>query len=555
MSFDEEVDVLVAGTGAAGCAAALGAVTSGASKVLVCEKSKRLVGGTTKIAGGGWLWCPNNPFLAALGVHQDPAEIQNLLKNLAYPEGFPHANDVRLMEAFAEEWPAVVKTLMDNKFMELQAVEVRDEEDVGRVEALIRRKMAADPEFTAKTGISEKNIKSLAKLMPSYCAEHDLDLCPSGKVLAPSGGTTSRQLEKAVRSFEPKTEIRMGTQVVDIVFEEDRVVGAVVKDMKSGEEKRIRVRNGVIFGSGGYSGNEEMKEKYFGRKFVPMGTCSAKTNTGDFAEIARKHSIPLSGMDKAWLKQVVLPFKRERVGVFFLNADSYMVVDRTGKRFACEKDFYQQRGMQMFQNPERRCVFFVFDHRSRDAFEGPIKGLGGPIPFKEQEEDCLLEGSNVEELTSAIRSKLAEVAPGFELASDFAKSLQAQLEKYNGFANSGKDPEFARGDDVAQYCWHTPRAEGNTTPNKTMFPIDMKSLKCVIMGLSTLDTKGGPEITRNGQVLGQTGLPITGLYGAGNCVRSSTSFSYPASGVTLSNAILFGFLGGRHAMAPSKSKL
>ena len=555
MKFDEEVDVLVAGTGAAGCAAALGAVTSGANKVLVCEKSKRMVGGTTKIAGGGWLWCPNNPFLKKLGVQQDPEEIKYLLQSLAYPEGFPHQNDLELMDVFAEEWPKIVKTLMDNKFMELQAVEVRDEEDVERVEGLIRRKMAADPEFTAKTGISEKNIKALAKLMPSYCAEHDLDLCPSGKVLAPSGGTTSRQLEKAVRSFEPKTEIRMGTQVVDVIFEGNRVVGAVVEDVKTQKRKRIRTKNGVIFGSGGYSANEDMKEKYFGKKFVPMGTCSAKTNTGDFAQIAQKHSIPLSGMNRAWLKQVVLPFKRERVGVFFLNADSYMVVDRTGKRFACEKDFYQQRGMQMFQNPERRCVFFVFDQRSRDAFEGPIRGLGGPIPFKEQEEDCLLEGSNVDELTEAIKNKLAEVAPGFELAHDFASSLHTQIEKYNGFAASGKDPEFARGDNVAQYCWHTPRAAGNNTPNKTMFPIETKSLKCVIMGLSTLDTKGGPEITKNGQILGQTGLPIPGLYGAGNCVRSSTSFSYPASGVTLSNAILFGFLGGKHAMAPSSSKL
>jgi len=54
--------------------------------------------------------------------------------------------------------------------------------------------------------------------------------------------------------------------------------------------------------------------------------------------------------------------------------------------------------------------------------------------------------------------------------------------------------------------------------------------------------------------LGRASDPVEGLYGAGNCVRSSTHFSYPASGATLSNAVLFGFKAGLHAMKP-KNKL
>jgi len=41
--------------------------------------------------------------------------------------------------------------------------------------------------------------------------------------------------------------------------------------------------------------------------------------------------------------------------------------------------------------------------------------------------------------------------------------------------------------------------------------------------------------------------PVPGLYGAGNAVRSSTRNSYPASGVTLSNAIFFGWKAGQDA--------
>jgi len=415
--------------------------------------------------------------------------------------------------------------------------------------------MAADPALGGKTGISEQNIKALSGLMPSYCAEHPLDLCPSGKVLSPSGGTTSRQLEKAVKSFAPRSEIRMGAEVLDVVKDGERVVGVKVRDANSKAEYVVRAARGVVFASGGFSRNQAMLDEHLGSGV--FGTCAAPTNTGDFAQICQRHGVPLSGMDRAWLKQVVLPFKfPARVGVFFLNGDSFFVVDRTGRRFACEKNFYQQRGMQMFRHPERRFVFYIFDERSREKYEGPIKSLGSPIPADGDGDDCLVHGKDVVELAAGLRAKLAELDPDFALADDFDAQLQGQLDRFNGFARAGKDPEFQRGDNVAEYCWHTPRGSDNTFPNKTMYPLEPTRLCALVMGLGTLDTKGGPRINRHGQVLGADGGAVAGLYGAGNCVRSSTNYSYPASGVTLSNAILFGFLAGRHALSvPAAAKM
>jgi len=558
MMFDETVDVLVAGTGAAGCAAAIGAVTHGAEKVLVVEKAKRLVGGTTKLAGGGWLWCPNNRFLKQKGVHQSPEEITELLKDLAYPDGNADPLDVELMKAFAHDWPVVVETLQQEKLLVLKEVDVRDgDEDATRIEGLIREKMKSDPEFTSKSGIDESNIKALSRLMPSYCAHHPLDLCPSGKVLSPEG-STSRQLEKAVKKFAPKTEIRMGYQIIDLIRDESsqRVIGAKVLNVQTNETKNIRCIHGVVFGTGGFSHNQDLLKKYFGEENIPYGTCSAKTNTGDLVQICLKENIPVSGMDLAWLKQVVLPFDfSKRLGVFFLNADSFMVVDRTGSRFACEKDFYQQRGTQMFQNKDRKCVFHIYDERSRELFEGPFKSLGGPIPNYGSDDDCVIIGSTVTELTRGIRDKLLQVEPNFFLDQHFESNLEAQLSRFNSYAKSGIDLEFKRGDNVAQYCWHVPRVSDNELPNKTMHPIDTSNLRCLIMGVSTLDTKGGPRINRNGQILNGDATPIPGLYGAGNCVRSSTNKSYPASGVTLSNAVLFGYKAGQHAMVPGTSKV
>ena len=82
-----------------------------------------------------------------------------------------------------------------------------------------------------------------------------------------------------------------------------------------------------------------------------------------------------------------------------------------------------------------------------------------------------------------------------------------------------------------------------------MAPLDTSGpLYCVVMGLSTLDTKGGPRIDASGRILGEGGRPVPGLYGAGNCVKSFTRSSYPASGVTMASAITFGFVAGRECM-------
>merc|ERR1719213_1046975 len=83
-----------------------------------------------------------------------------------------------------------------------------------------------------------------------------------------------------------------------------------------------------------------------------------------------------------------------------------------------------------------------------------------------------------------------------------------------------------------------------------MYPLDYggdKSLNAIVMGLSTLDTKGGPQVDTCSRILDVDGRPVPGLYGAGNCVSSYSERAYPAAGSTVSNGIVFGFVAGKHA--------
>ncbi|KAH9259141.1 hypothetical protein BASA81_002761 [Batrachochytrium salamandrivorans] len=556
--FDEVVDVLVVGSGAAGCAAGASAKRHGAKKVIICEASQKMVGGTTKLAGGGWLWCPNNPFLKKLGVRQDTEELKQLLVDLAYPnQETADPIDLELINSFAEEWPTVLEQIMNEDVMKLRMVDVREEEDGKRVKALLLAKLAKHGESMRKQGITMQNLDQLAELMPSYCAEHELDLCPSGKVLSPDGSTTSLQLEKSAKRLG--CEIRMGARVVDLIFDPTGlvVIGAVIASGK-GIMTRIRATGGVVFGSGGFAQNSQYLNKYFAQgntNQVPFGSCAARTNVGDLVTLAEKYDIPLGNMETGWVKQCVLPFKfPQRLGVFFMNGDSYFVCDRSGRRFACDKDFYQQRGMQMKDHSEeRRCVFFIFDQRAWDKFEGPVKSLGSAYPNLEGNDDAVVQGTNAQELTTNLAGLLAKVAPGFELAKNFAVNLDQQIDRFNHMAKQGKDTEFGRGDNTAQYCWSITRAKDNSLPNKTMFPVEKSQLRAVVLGLSLLDTKGGPNIDRKGRILNKQNKPLPGLYGAGNAVRSATRNSYPASGVTLSNAVFFGWNAGKDAAERSMS--
>src|SRR5215831_12316923 len=94
------VDVLVAGTGASGMAAAVTAAHHGL-EVLVAEKEARY-GGTTA-RSGGWLWIPGTRLATEQGIQEPPGAAKAYLKH----EATTHFDEKRI-DAFLENGPKAI---------------------------------------------------------------------------------------------------------------------------------------------------------------------------------------------------------------------------------------------------------------------------------------------------------------------------------------------------------------------------------------------------------------------------------------------------------------
>lgn len=81
-SWDQEVDVVVVGSGGAGFAAAITARQLG-SDVLILEKGA-YVGGTTLVSGGG-MWIPNNTPMRELGIADDREQTLRYMARFSWP--------------------------------------------------------------------------------------------------------------------------------------------------------------------------------------------------------------------------------------------------------------------------------------------------------------------------------------------------------------------------------------------------------------------------------------------------------------------------------------
>ena len=531
-------DVVVVGSGAAAFATAIGAADRGLS-VLMLESTDKW-GGSTAMSGGG-LWMPDNPLMRRDGAGDSREEALTYLEATVGDEG--RATSRARKEAFvdgvgdfvdlterygvrwarAKDYPDYYPELPGGKIG--RGIEARpfDLDRIGDAAKTLRLLMAL-PLMTddvwqigrawSTVGGMTRGVRVVGRILGGLVR---------GKKLAGIGaGLAASLYDVAVQQLG--VELWLDSPVVDLEVEDGRVVGVVAR--RDGAEVRIGARRGVMLAAGGFDHNEDWRQKHHGIEGDPSG---APGNLGQVHAIAARHGAALELMDDAWWGASVAPVGDHDPGfIVGERALPYTImVDAQGRRFANEAESYVDLGHHMLEHDKDGAYWIISEARHARRY---LRNYAlDPRANKKLEEAGLL-------VKARTLAELADRA-GFD-----PQVFREQVQRFNGFARSGVDGDFGKGNSAYDRYYGDPTVR----PNPCLGPIEKGPFSAYRVVIGDLGTKGGVLTDEHARALREDGSVVEGLYAAGNVSASVMGRTYPGPGSTIAPASVFGLRGARH---------
>jgi len=553
--WDEEVDVLVIGSGAGGMTAAIAAADAHV-KVLVVEKSNEY-GGTSATSGGG-IWIPNSPIGKQAGLQDSEDEAFAYLR----PQSAPNVPD-ELIRAYVRRAPEMLAWLHERTPVRYLAVPYPDyhvEFPGGKMGLRTHLPMPFDGRLLGDDILKLRAPSPAASLFGvinwRFEETYTLLLRPKGwkRTLGRMFWRYLSDIPHRFRSIKDRSlslgnalvgglrlalkqrnvPIRLETGLVEILRDNGRVSGAMVE--QNGRRLRIRARKGVVLAAGGFERNAELRRKYLPGPDDPTMSGSQINNTGDAILAAERIGAALRNMQSTWSAPVfrVPGEARARLSTIERALPGCIIVNQAGKRYLNEAASYHVVGRQMVANDKpgagTQPSWVIFDHEFRHKYPmGPLLPLVPDALQAPGVRKILRKASTIEGLAGKIGVPAA--------------ALAATVERFNADARIGVDSEFDRGGPAYDRMYGDPRVQ----PNPTLAPIVKAPFYAFPIYGGDIGTNGGIVTDENARVLDTEGRPIQGLYAVGNNAASVMGESYPGAGVTLGPAMTFGYVAGRHA--------
>lgn len=507
ITWDKTVDVLIAGSGC-GLYAALVAAQEGAS-VCVVEKGS-MIGGTTALSGS-MCWVPNNVHMEKEGVKELPdAEVVAFLQAA---DAYGNADKSRL-----EHYVAHAKNVFSY------------------LETALGFSMSVRMSFPLRG-----DYYNLPGALPKGRSMDFLNA--EGK---PTGSKTFTEM-LLPKADELGVEILGDTSIVELVIDETgRAIGAKTLS-KGNKEQFIKAEKGVFLATGGFDWNKDMVKAYHrGPLYTSVGV---PTNTGDGHLIGMAVGAGLSNMQNSWGVQAIVAGETEEFSKLSdwgsaRSKPNSLLVNVRGRRFTNEASSYATCNPSFYAYDAGTCTYqnlpayLVFDQTYVDFYGFPAQ--------KTKEGEALQMPDYVKMYESL--EALAQ-ANGIE-----ASGLQDEITRFNGFAQTGQDSDWHRG----EWAFDT-GANGDLTglqqglASSCMGPVQTPPFYCVKMGPGCCGTSGGLAVDEQARVLQAVGAePIEGLYALGNCSASIFGSAYPGSGATVGAGVFQGLMGVQHALGYSK---
>ena len=548
----ETVDVVVVGAGGAGMAAALRAASLGLDTVLI-EKSNYF-GGNTSRSGGG-IWIPGNYALKAAG-QVEPGDLERSKEYLDSIVGDVVPKIRR--DTYLERGPEALEFIRDTTPIKLTWVpEYSDylpEHPGGRprgrsVEPLpLDGRVIGDelshlhPPYTKapanmvvlqqdfrKISLGMRTIKGPLTMLKVLARRIKAIL--RGEKLYGMGNALTIAMRKGLQ--DANVPVLYDTELTGLVETDGRIAG--VRVQRGDEQRVVLARRGVILGSGGFESNQELREKYLPRPTDAGWTTGSQFNTGGGHVAGLEAGAAVDLMDDAWWGPTIPLPGRTWFCLAERNLPGSIIVNAGGQRFMNEALPYVEATHEIYKahekGPDAVPAWMVFDQRYRNRYLFAGLGPRQPFPGRWYKHGTVKKAASIEALAAEI-----DVPPA---------GLASTVERFNGFAASGVDEDFHRGESAYDKYYSDPTVK----PNCSLHTIDQGPFYAVKIIPGDLGTKGGLVTDERARVLREDGSVIEGLYAAGNVSSAVMGNTYAGPGATIGPAIVFGYLAAEDIAA------
>lgn len=546
----EPHDFVVVGSGAGSMCAALVMRKAGKS-VLILEKTEA-IGGTTA-RSGGVMWIPANRFLKQAGI-EDSAERAAAYLDSLIPDDpeTPGASPERRM-TYLREAPRMIDFLVECG-IKLQRVEywpdyyddrpgghalgrnvvakLFDVNELGEWKAKLRLNWLRVP-MTHEEGQKIKNFKN------SWAGRYALFRVGlrttwaklTGKQLVPSGAALQGRMLQA--SLKAGVEFRLNAPVREIVVENGAAKGVLVE--LDGEVRRIDARLGVLINAGGFSRNQEMRDRYIPGTMVNWSN-TAPGDTGEMILEMMRHGAAVAQMGEMVGFQMTLPPDTPddivRPPMQTTTAAPHAIlVDRTGVRYQNEGGSYMAYCRGMRERDKVAPAMPSWAILDAQCLRKTLVGLApNPLTMQKWESTGFLKkAGSIEALAAKI-----EVDP---------EVLAATIARFNGFVDRNDDEDFHRGA-RAYDRW---LGDADNLPNPTLGRIEEPPFYALPVYPGDVGTFGGVVTDTHARVLREDGSVIPGLYATATSTAAVMGRVYPGAGSSIGPGFVWGYLAARHA--------
>lgn len=568
LSTEWQYDVIIAGSGAGGLAAAVTAAHHGL-KVLLAERAPFCGGATAR--SGGWAWTPGNPLAVADGVIEPRDDYRAYLKAVTGDD-----YDSERVEMFLEQVPHMVGFFQQHT--PLQFTPGKSICDIyGKLPGAGtgHRSVAASPLYgtqlpkhllailpdqyrmTSFWGMGIMAGPDLGHFLNAmkrpasflYAAKrfaiHLWDKVVHRRNMQMVNGLAL--VARLLRAADEKgVDIRVNTAVEGLIQDENgKVCGAYLRT----PEGRIRVHaaKGVVLATGGYPADSGRRKNFprtpTGQEHWTLAVPEADGAGLTLAEQAGGYLDARGKSPAAWCPVSLVRFKDGSEGVFPHIADrakpGIIGVLKNGRRFVNEANGYYDYVSGMLGTvPEDEAVesWLIGDRRAvRSYMFGFAKPRPVPLALYTRYLNCITEADTLDQL--AERCGIDPVG------------LMQTVAEFNRHAKQGQDPLFGRGE--------TPfnRYGGDAStgyPNPSLAPLGKGPYYAVKIQVGSFGTFAGIAVDAHSRVKTADGGIVEGLYAVGCDQKSVFGGHYPCGGINIGPALTFGYAVGRHLAGVSR---